>query len=285
MGNVSSYRVESAGFKNFTVTTVFANVTGLEPGTQYSLRVTALGANSVEIAEDIVTGYTNPEAVTSLTVRSTTTTSIFLQWSEPIGNVFRYRIVTIGNQGNNMTVSSLFANVTGLVPGNGYTLLVISLAANSVTEGTPVSIFNYTNPDTIKHLTVYNIRLTSISLQWDPPEGSAAAYRVESIGPSHSSITVSTLFTEISGLVPNSSYIVQVIAVAADSKTEGQPVKTSVNTGIPITTRIQASLLSYVEINEEMEAVIVDKLNILVQKYLPTNTFTLRWKGKRRQIV
>ncbi|MGH0169938.1 UNVERIFIED_CONTAM: hypothetical protein FKN15_058145 [Acipenser sinensis] len=287
-GNANGYRVEAIGnpSKNLTVNTLFTEITGLVPGSNYTLRIIALAADNVTeggavtissfTKPDIVVNLTvdnitttsialswsapkgnangyrveaignpsknltvntlfteitglvpEPDIVVNLTAENITTTSIALSWSAPIGNAIGYRVEAIGNPSKNLTVNTLFTEITGLVPGSNYTLRIIALAADNVTEGDAVTISRFTKPDIIINLTAENITTTSIALSWSAPNGNAIGYRVEAIGNPSKNLTINTLFTEITGLVPGSNYTLQIIALAADNVTQGDAVTIS----------------------------------------------------------
>ncbi|XP_066565349.1 mucin-2-like [Amia ocellicauda] len=242
------------------------NITGLVPGRNYTLQVIAVAADNVtEGAPVTISAFTNPNSVNNLTVMNISTTSLALTWSAPFGNAGGYRVEAIEPTGvittlnvsaikisishissessgdgelytendTDLTVTflqvkSLSINITGLVPGRNYTLQVIAVAADNVTEGAPVTISAFTNPNSVNNLTVMNISTTSLALTWSAPSGNAWGYRVEAIGPTVTNLTVNTLSAEITGLVPGSNYTLRVIAVAADNVTEGAPVTVTV---------------------------------------------------------
>ncbi|RXN00539.1 Translation initiation factor eIF-2B subunit epsilon [Acipenser ruthenus] len=243
-GSATGYRVEAIGnpSKNLTVSTAFAEITGLVPGSKYTLRVIALAADNVtEVDAVTITRFTKPDIIANLTAENITTTSIALSWSAPNGNAIGYRVEAIGNPSKNLTVNTLFTEITGLVPGSNYTLRIIALAADNVTEGDAVTISRFTKPDIVVNLTAENITTTSIALSWSAPNGNAIGYRVEAIGNPSKKLTVNTLFTEITGLVPGSNYTLRIIALAADNDTEGDAVTITFFTEPDIAVNLTAS--------------------------------------------
>ncbi|MGH0164826.1 UNVERIFIED_CONTAM: hypothetical protein FKN15_065416 [Acipenser sinensis] len=226
-GNAIGYRVEAIGnpSKNLTVKTLFTDITGLVPGSNYTLRVIALAADNVTEGDAVtISRFTRPDVVANLITSTITTTSIALSWRAPNGNAIAYRVGVIGNPSKNLTVKTLFTDITGLVPGSNYTLRVIALAADNVTEGDAVTISRFTKPDSVTNLTAKTITRTSITLSWSAPPGYAHEYRVEAIGTPSKTVTVDTLFANITGLLPLSNYTLRVIAVAADRLTGGDAV-------------------------------------------------------------
>ncbi|XP_066565345.1 receptor-type tyrosine-protein phosphatase eta-like [Amia ocellicauda] len=311
-GNAGGYKVEATGptFTNFTVNTLSAKVSGLVPGSNYTLSVIAVAADNVtEGAPVTTTVSTKPESVTGLAATSISTTSIFLSWSAPIGNVSSYRVETRGISGYNMTVKTLFANISGLEPGSNYTLQVTAVAADTVTEGAAVAISNFTKPGSVNNLTMIKVTTTSITLSWSAPSGNAGGYRVEVNGMTVKSLGVNTFSTEITGLVPGSNYTLGVIAVAADSITEGATVTvtvllaatptptptpmptptgpctlTMVPPGVPATARLEVSLVSSSAIDENTITLLEQQINSIVQKFTQTNV-TVKWKATRTDLT
>ena len=87
---------------------------------------------------------------------STNTSSISLNWTAPPGEVFKYRL-DWHNGGAPMTVytDSLFAVLSGLIPGTRYTISVIAVAGDNQTKGNPHTFTSVTSNEMliILHLT------------------------------------------------------------------------------------------------------------------------------------
>ncbi|XP_041125873.1 receptor-type tyrosine-protein phosphatase eta-like [Polyodon spathula] len=288
-GNAIGYRVETIGnpAKNLTVNTLFTGITGLVPGNNYTLRVIALAGDNVTEGDAVtISRFTKPDIIANLTTSAITTTSIALSWSAPNGNAIGYRVETIGNPAKNLTVNTLFTGITGLVPGNNYTLRVIALAGDNVTEGDAVTISRFTKPDDVTSLTANTITRTYITLSWSAPRGHAQVYRVEAIGTPNKTVTVDTLFANITGLLPLSNYTLRVIALAADRVTGGDTVTiVTFTSGLDATLRMQLSVsASATKEEKELESIILPKIKRYIEQYLADNRFTLNWKGLRRKV-
>ncbi|KAK6483799.1 fibronectin-like [Huso huso] len=287
-GNAIGYRVEAIGnpSKNLTVNTLFTEITGLVPGSNYTLRIIALAADNVTEGDAVtITIFTKPEIAVNLTAGNITTTSIALSWSAPNGNAIGYRVEAIGNPSKNLTVNTLFTEITGLLPGSNYTLRIIALAADNVTEGDAVTISRFTKPDSVTNLTAKTITRTSITLSWSAPPGYAHEYMVEAIGTPSKTVTVDTLFANITGLLPLSNYTLRVIAVAADRLTGGDAVAiVTFTSGLDATLRMQLSVsVSAKKEEKELESMILPEIKKYIEQYLADNRFHLTWKGLRRK--
>ncbi|XP_069053833.1 receptor-type tyrosine-protein phosphatase eta [Lepisosteus oculatus] len=146
-GNVGSYRVEVSGptAQSLTVSTSSFQITGLIPGSNYSLQVVAVAADNVTVGASVsITTFTVPGPVINLTASNITTSSLLLSWTAPSGNVGSYRVEVSGPTAQSLTVSTSSVQITGLSPGSNYSLHVVAVAADNVTEGSPVSITTFT---------------------------------------------------------------------------------------------------------------------------------------------
>ncbi|XP_041118901.1 receptor-type tyrosine-protein phosphatase eta-like isoform X2 [Polyodon spathula] len=218
--------------------------------------------------------FGEPAVVASLIISTITTTSIALSWSAPNGNAAGYRVEAVGNPSKNLTVNTLFTDITGLVPGSNYTLRVITLAADNVTEGDAVTISRFTKPDIVTNLIAKNITRTSITLMWSAPQGHAHGYRVEAIGTPNKTVTVDTLFTNITGLLPASNYTLQVVALAADRVTGGDAVAiVTFTSGLDTTLRMKLSVSASATKEKELESIILPELIKYIEQYLEDNRF------------
>ncbi|XP_051778837.1 receptor-type tyrosine-protein phosphatase eta-like [Erpetoichthys calabaricus] len=280
-GNVGSYRVDVPGstVMNVTTTSAFANLTGLTPGSMYTLQVVALAVDNVTKGDAVaITGFTKPGIVSNLNIGNIDTTSIFLSWSPPSGSAASYRVEVTGVSVTNVTTNSAFATVTGLTPGSMYTLKVLALAGDSVTQGDPVTITTYTKPGTVSNLYVFDIKSTSISLSWSPPSGSVASYKVVVTGATATNVTTTSTFAYITGLTQGSMYTLNVLALAGDSVTQGDAVTITAYT-TSVTLRYQLSVLDSEAVNDQIKTLILQKLSSLLQNQLPPNSFSISFKG------
>uniref|UniRef100_W5MAX4 Fibronectin type-III domain-containing protein n=1 Tax=Lepisosteus oculatus TaxID=7918 RepID=W5MAX4_LEPOC len=143
-GNAGSYyRVEVSGptAQSLTVSTSSVQITGLTPGSNYSLQVIVVAANNVNVGAPVsITIFTVPGSITNLTASNITTSSLLLSWTAPSGNVGSYRVEVSGPTAQTLTVSTSSVEITGLSPGSNYSLQVVAVAADSVTVGAPVSV-------------------------------------------------------------------------------------------------------------------------------------------------
>nr|XP_015193870.1 PREDICTED: receptor-type tyrosine-protein phosphatase eta isoform X1 [Lepisosteus oculatus] len=244
-GNSSFYRVQvvETGIESITNTTNIT-VTGLTAGSNYTFNVTALPADKlIEGSGVLISTFTRPDVIRNLTVTQVTTSSVSLNWTEPVGksSYFRVDVLETGTNSTfsltqsreNMTEKSF--NIGNLTVGTGYTFTVIAMAADNSTAGAPVSLSQYTRPDVIRNLTVTQVTTSSVSLNWTEPVGKSSYFRVDVLKTGTNSTFSLTQSREnmteksfnIGNLTAGTGYTFTVIAVAADNSTAGAPVSLS----------------------------------------------------------
>ncbi|MBN3325081.1 PTPRJ phosphatase, partial [Atractosteus spatula] len=220
------------------------NITNLTAGTGYSFTVIAVAADNSTAGFPVsLSQYTRPDVIRNLTVTQVTTSSVSLNWTEPVGksSYFRVEVLKTGTNSTfsltqsreNMTEKSF--NITNLTAGTGYSFTVIAVAADNSTAGAPVSLSQYTRPDVIRNLTVTQVTTSSVSLNWTEPVGKSSYFRVEVLKTGTNSTFSLTQSREnmtekafnITNLTAGTGYSFTVIAVAADNSTAGAPVNLS----------------------------------------------------------
>uniref|UniRef100_UPI0037E9B865 receptor-type tyrosine-protein phosphatase eta-like n=1 Tax=Semicossyphus pulcher TaxID=241346 RepID=UPI0037E9B865 len=194
-------------------------ITGLTPGAIYPIFLRCLNC-----CKEVTT---KPEAVSILRVTETTT-SLYLTWTEPVGNSSLYRVQwTDGKENKTAETTETSKNITGLTPGVKYTLYVTAVADDSSTEGEKGYISWYTKPDVVRNLTVGQVTTSSISLMWAEPEGESSFYRVQwTNGRTNWNISVTETNINITELTAGVQYNFTVIAVAGDNTTESAMAET-----------------------------------------------------------
>uniref|UniRef100_A0A8C4DIL8 protein-tyrosine-phosphatase n=1 Tax=Dicentrarchus labrax TaxID=13489 RepID=A0A8C4DIL8_DICLA len=166
---------------------------------------------------------TEPEAVTNLTSTEITTSSVFLNWTEPEGKKSFYRVQwTDGNITQSDNVTQTHINISTLIPGVQYTITVTAVADDNITEGQSTSVTLYTKPGKITK-DVVNITTSSISLTWTSPPGEVFKYKVEwHNGGLPMSRETNSTSAMLSDLIPGTNYAITIIAFAGDN-TSGEP--------------------------------------------------------------
>ncbi|XP_069583137.1 tenascin-X-like isoform X2 [Ranitomeya imitator] len=253
-GNASSYEIQILGEPTFnkTVTSTSDTIDGLTPGNYYTLLVSAVvGENNVTGNSSEISVYTKPEVVKNLMTGMITTTSISVSWEKPDGNASSYEIQILGDPTFNKTVTSTSDTIGGLTPGNYYTLLVTAVVGENNVTGNSSEISVYTKPDLVKNLMTRIITTTSISLNWEKPDGNASSYEIQILGDPTFNKTVTTTSYTIEGLTPGNYYTLLVSAVVGENNVKGNSsaifvytkpeVVKNLMTGIITTTSISVS--------------------------------------------
>uniref|UniRef100_A0A8C7WYR0 Fibronectin type-III domain-containing protein n=1 Tax=Oryzias sinensis TaxID=183150 RepID=A0A8C7WYR0_9TELE len=87
----------------------------------------------------------------NLSVTEITTSSISLNWTEPLGNSSFYRVQwTNGSSTLNKSVFDKTTTISNLTAGGSYNIKVTAVAADDQTEGESVSTVKYTSKLTWK---------------------------------------------------------------------------------------------------------------------------------------
>ncbi|KAM8861615.1 receptor-type tyrosine-protein phosphatase eta-like [Synchiropus picturatus] len=142
----------------------------LSSGTHYMVIVQTVGPQNLKSAGVSQTSFTIPNPVLDLEARPRNTTSITVEWSDPLGvQVFyQYRVRTYSLSGtieSSMEVSDTKAEVHGLEPGTEYRITVETVAApESVSE--PEQTDTYTKPEAVTGLREVHVNASVIQLTW-----------------------------------------------------------------------------------------------------------------------
>ncbi|XP_046716064.1 receptor-type tyrosine-protein phosphatase eta-like [Silurus meridionalis] len=234
MGEISYYVVQYDDFStNISTTTelTMINITNLTPGVQYTFKVFAVVAdNKTEGNSSYISAYTKPDVVKDLNVTEITTSSLFLNWTEPIGKSSFFKVQWSNNITLNSTTSNTFYNITNLSPGVNYTILISAVAADNITEGGAIGRSVYTKPDVVRDLNVIEITTRSLFLNWTEPIGKKSFFKVQWSNNITLNSTTSNTFYNITNLSPGVNYTILISAVAADNITEGGAIGRSVFT-------------------------------------------------------
>ncbi|XP_076026463.1 receptor-type tyrosine-protein phosphatase eta-like isoform X3 [Genypterus blacodes] len=186
-GYSSFYRVEWTDGKAYMSHNVkerkketHLNITELTAGVQYTFIVIAVaGDNTTKSKQAEILLYTRPGTIGEPSVSQTTST-ISLNWTSPAGRVFKYRVEWhSGGAAMSNNTTDTFAVLSDLSPGTTYTITVIAVASDEKTEGAPRVSNSVTKPAVVRDLNITEVTTTSVSLEWNEPEGNATSYIVE----------------------------------------------------------------------------------------------------------
>ncbi|XP_026095136.1 tenascin-X isoform X2 [Carassius auratus] len=219
-GQSSRYRVEYEN-NNATTENTSIKIYHLTPGAQYTFRVFAVAADHVTKGRDNqISLYTKPDMIKNLKVTEITTSSVFLTWDEPFGNISFLKLNwTDEKTSNHVTTNNTWYNITDLTAGVNYTFIITAVATDKSTEGESVVTSKYTKPDIIMNLTADDITASSVLLNWTKPYGQSSCYHVEY---ENNNVTTENTSIKIDHLTPGAKYTFRVFAVATDHVTKGR---------------------------------------------------------------
>ncbi|XP_075694191.1 receptor-type tyrosine-protein phosphatase beta-like [Rhinoderma darwinii] len=217
----------------WTVTSNTTNVVlqSLTSGTNYTITVVTVGVRGYPSSPVSTSVYTKPMSVKSLQVSNSTTNSVSLTWSKPdeYKTSYSYRVQTNVTSSatmiNNTIVTSESATIMNLTPGETYTFMVYTRAADNITESDPVSYTTCTLPEKVVNITMTNYNSADIlGVMWMRPAGQVEYYTVRLTGAINNIIQSSSTQVNFTGLLPGREYNVTVQTVSGSCSRTSSPV-------------------------------------------------------------
>uniref|UniRef100_A0A8C8F125 Zmp:0000000846 n=1 Tax=Oncorhynchus tshawytscha TaxID=74940 RepID=A0A8C8F125_ONCTS len=216
-----------------------ATITGLKPGTEYGIGVTAM-KNERESLPATTNAATNLDGPKDLEVSESTETSMTLVWKRPRAKIPVYRLVYISKDGRREEVevpgTATSYNLNNLNPGMMYTITLV--AERGSKKSTPATLSASTEAsslETLGDLNVTDVSPTSVRLAWSAPDEAFDSFLVEvnalsGMAQAHvTTVPGSARKTLIEGLSPGTRY-----EVSLYGKVEGEqslPLHAFANTG------------------------------------------------------
>lgn len=201
-----------------------ATFTGLTPSTSYSFVITAinLGGNTVSSPFVVSTGPAAPQAPTSLTASSITSSGFTLGWLGASGAT-SYTYTLNGSAAtpstNNSSSDPPSVAFTSLAASTAYTVIVIATNAGGSTSSSPLTVTTSLGaPTAPTGLTASSITQNSATVSWSGATGATSfTYTVNSVATTPSSSTSSS--ASFSNLTAGTAYAVIVTAVNSGGST------------------------------------------------------------------
>ncbi|CAJ1068751.1 tenascin isoform X2 [Xyrichtys novacula] len=213
-----------------------AKITGLRPGTEYGMGVTAVKVEreSLPTTTNAVTALDAPK---DLTVAEVTETTMLLEWKRPMAKLDSYKLVYVSADGHRnedmVPGSSESHTLRSLTPGMLYTISIT--AERGRRTSVPTSISAPTDLGPPKGIRFSDVTDTSATVHWVVPRARVDSYRVTYV-PAHGG-TAKTLTvdgsesqTVLPNLTPGVTYEVTVVAVKGQR--ESEPGSDSVTTAL-----------------------------------------------------
>ncbi|KAM9306361.1 tenascin-like [Pholidichthys leucotaenia] len=227
LADVSSYRVKYSPisgathgeevFRRGPGDTTQAAITGLRPGTEYGIGVTAV-KNERESLPATTNSATDLDPPRDFVEVESTETSVTVRWQKPQAKVGGYRLVYASRDGPfeeveipGTATSHLLSNLT---PGMRYTLTLTAERGHK--KSSPVSLIVSTEEQepAVVNLTISDITWDGFTASWSPTGGEFDSFVIEVTNledfTESQNLTLSgdAMSLGISGLNPNTSYLV-----------------------------------------------------------------------------
>ena len=253
-GNGTSYTVTYTP-QGGTATTVTpaptgspVTLTGLTPGTQYTVRITTTcGAGQSTTSSVTFTTLAPCNPVTALAAGSITTNSATLTFTAPTGGT-TYTVTYTPQGGTATTVTPAPTgspvNLTGLAPGTTYTVSVVTSCGGGQTSTAATTTFTTLAPCApVTALAATNVTTTTASLTFTPAS-TGTTYTVTYTPQGGSATTVTPAPTgspvALSGLTPNTQYTVSVVTNCGGGQTSAAATTTFTTTALPTCAPVSA---------------------------------------------
>ncbi|XP_027543399.1 tenascin isoform X4 [Neopelma chrysocephalum] len=234
--NVDNYRIKFApisGGDHVEITvpkgnqaTTRATLTGLRPGTEYGIGVTAV-RNNRESAPATINAGTDLDNPKDLEVSDPTETTLSLRWRRPVAKFDRYRLAHTSPSGKRseveIPVDSTSFILRGLDAGTEYTISLV--AEKGRHKSKPTTVKGSTVVGSPKGISFSDITENAATVSWTPPRSRVDTFRISYVpvtGGTPSVVTVdgSKTRTKLVKLVPGVDYNVSIISVKGFEESE-----------------------------------------------------------------
>ncbi|XP_050782848.1 tenascin isoform X3 [Gopherus flavomarginatus] len=216
-------------------TTTKATLTGLRPGTEYGIGVTAMKQDreSTPATINAATDLDNPK---DLAVSDNTETTLSLRWRRPLAKFDRYRLTYMIPSGRKNEIE-IPADSTSYIlreldPGTEYTITLVAEKGRHKSKPTTVKESTEEEPELGK-LTVSKVSWDGFQLNWTAAEGAYETFVIQVQEPNNPedtrNLTVpgSLRFVNVTGLKANMPYTVILYGVIQGYRTKPLSVNTT----------------------------------------------------------
>uniref|UniRef100_A0AAR2J649 Zmp:0000000846 n=1 Tax=Pygocentrus nattereri TaxID=42514 RepID=A0AAR2J649_PYGNA len=197
--------------------TTQATLTGLKPGTEYGIGVTAINKEK-ESQQVTINAITELDAPQNLEASESTETTITLVWKRPRAKISNYRLAFFSPDGKRKEVEVPASATThthkNLVPGTQYNITLVAERGQKKSAPTTLTASTEKNKPQIGNVIVSDVSWDSFNVSWSVEEGTAFENFVievaNSEGPERQKLSVSgdALSLGMFGLSPNTSYTI-----------------------------------------------------------------------------
>uniref|UniRef100_A0A673JVC0 Tenascin-like n=1 Tax=Sinocyclocheilus rhinocerous TaxID=307959 RepID=A0A673JVC0_9TELE len=213
--------------------TTWATITGLKPGTEYGIGVTAV-QNERESEPVTTNALTDLDPPRDLEVRDSTETTLELVWKRPRAKISTYRLAFVSADGRREEVelpaTATAYTLSGLSPGMRYTVTLV--AERGRRRSAPATVTASTGPP--GDLNVTDVSRNSLRLSWSAPDGVFDSFIVELNSTSNKSkdsvieVSGEARQVHVDGLNPDTLYEITLCGMKEGEKS--QPVNVHIKT-------------------------------------------------------
>ncbi|XP_031733204.1 tenascin isoform X1 [Anarrhichthys ocellatus] len=162
--------------------TTQAKITGLRPGTEYGMGVTAV-TDERESLPTTTNAVTALDAPKDLTVAEVTETTMMLEWKRPVAKLDSFRLVYVsadGHRAEDVVPGSSESHILrGLTPGMLYTISIIGERGRRTSAPTTISAPTEEEKPVVTNVTVSDVSWDSFLLSWSAEDGAFEAFLIE----------------------------------------------------------------------------------------------------------
>ncbi|XP_074493666.1 tenascin isoform X2 [Sebastes fasciatus] len=162
--------------------TTQAKITGLRPGTEYGMGVTAV-TDERESLPTTTNAVTALDAPKDLAVAEVTETTMMLEWKRPLAKLDSFRLVYVSADGHRaeevVPASSESHILRGLTPGMLYTISIIAERGRRTSAPTTISAPTEEEKPVVTNVTVSDVSWDSFLLSWSAEDGAFEAFLIE----------------------------------------------------------------------------------------------------------
>ncbi|XP_021164846.2 tenascin isoform X2 [Fundulus heteroclitus] len=219
-----------------------AKISGLRPGTEYGMGVTAV-KDERESLPTTTNAVTMLDAPKDLTVAEVTETTMMLEWKRPHAKLDSYRLVYVSADGqraeDTVPGGSESHTLRGLDPGMMYTISITAERGRRTSVPATVSAPTAEEMPAVTNVTVSDVSWESFLLSWSIDDGALEAFLIEitdeETGAEWQNHTVpaDTRSLVISGLSPSTWYRASVYGVHRGSLLDPVYADTITDLGSP----------------------------------------------------
>nr|XP_030142419.3 tenascin isoform X1 [Taeniopygia guttata] len=243
--NVDNYRIKFApisGGDHMEITvpkgnqaTTRATLTGLRPGTEYGIGVTAV-RNDRESAPATINAGTDLDNPKDLEVSEPTETTLSLRWRRPVAKFDHYRLVSTSPSGKKseveIPVDSTSFLLRGLEPGTEYTISLLAEKGRHKSKPTTVKGSTEEEPE-LGELSVSEPGWDGFQLTWTAADGAYENFvlQVQESGKPEETRNVTVPGTlssvNVTGLKANTSYTITLQGVTRGYRSKPLSLETA----------------------------------------------------------